>query len=298
MELRNLKTFVKVCDFMSLSKAADYLGYSQSTVTTQIQQLEKELGVMLLDRTGKHFIISEKGKELFCYASEITKLAAEAHQAVTDISTPKGTLRIGTIESVCSFALPLIIEKYMDKCPAVNLQIKTATTLEIMDMLRKNQVDLIMTLDEPVYDIDWTTAWTNEEDILFLCSRAHHFARWKKVTLDDLVRENIILTEKHCNYRETFERICEKHSLEYISSIEIGNTNIILDLTEKNRGVTFLPRIAVENSVRNDKICTFEVEGCAMKMEIQIIHKKNKWVSPAMREFIEMTAKNLGNVKY
>lgn len=293
MELRNLKTYVKVCELASFSKAAEVLGYSQSTVTAQIQQLENELGVMLFERTGKHFTVSEKGREFFTYAEDILNLALQACRSVTDTETPMGTLRVGIIESMCSFALPLFLEEYMIKYPEVDLVIKTATTLEIMDMLRKNQVDLIVTLDEPVYDIEWTRAWKTDEDIIFLCSGTHPFAEKKSVRLKDLLGENLILTEKGCNYRQTFELICGQHGLEYNSTLEIGNTNIILELTEKGRGVTFLPRITAQKALEDEKLASFDVEGCLIKMEIQLIHKKNKWVSPAMKEFIRMVDDNV-----
>ncbi len=55
MELRNLQTFSKVCETMSFSRAAEELGYAQSTVTAQVAQLEEELGVQLFDRSGKRF---------------------------------------------------------------------------------------------------------------------------------------------------------------------------------------------------------------------------------------------------
>ena len=64
MELRNLLTYSKVCEAMSFSKAADQLGYAQSTVTTQIAQLEDELGVKLFDRSGKRIRLNAKGQEL------------------------------------------------------------------------------------------------------------------------------------------------------------------------------------------------------------------------------------------
>ena len=69
MELRNIKSFIKVAEFENFSKAAEVLGYAQSTITLQIQQLEQELGVNLFDRIGKRVLLSEKGRAFLSYAN-------------------------------------------------------------------------------------------------------------------------------------------------------------------------------------------------------------------------------------
>lgn len=288
MEIRNLVTFIKVCEFMSFSKAADFLGYAQSSVTSQIQQLEKELGVKLFERVGKHFTISAKGSELLSYANSITALAAQAYHTVSNTNVPCGKLRIGVIESICSFVLPKILEIYLRRFPQVDIAVKTATTLEIMEMLRKNQVDLIVTLDERVSDPDWHTALEREENIIFLCSPQHPFAGRGDVCLGDVVRENLILTEKGCNYRQTFEHICNTRNLHIQSSLEIGNTNNILEFTARNLGITFLPEVTAQKALSRKELASFQIRDCSMQMLIQLIYRKSKWFSPAMEAFISL----------
>ena len=113
MELRNIKSFIKVAEFENFSKAAEVLGYAQSTITLQIQQLEQELGVNLFDRIGKRVLLSEKGRAFLSYANDMVQLEAEAIETVSENPTPTGTLRIGTIESIASSFLPLLLEEYL-----------------------------------------------------------------------------------------------------------------------------------------------------------------------------------------
>ena len=65
MEIRNLETFIAVVEYGSFSRAAEILGYTQSTVTVHIKQLEDELGVLLFDRIGKKVLLTNEGKQLF-----------------------------------------------------------------------------------------------------------------------------------------------------------------------------------------------------------------------------------------
>ena len=100
MELRLLTTFLKVAQLQSFSKAAESLGYSQSAVTVQVQQLENELGVRLFDRIGKTVSITHYGQEFIPYARDVVSAAARAVSFTVQERDLTGTLRIGTIESI------------------------------------------------------------------------------------------------------------------------------------------------------------------------------------------------------
>ncbi len=291
MELRNLLTYSKVCEAMSFSKAADELGYAQSTVTMQIAQLEEELGVKLFDRSGKRIRLNAKGQELLCYANRLIALAGEAKANVSDARTPRGSLRIGVIESVGAFFLPDILQRYLVKFPEVHVQVLTATTREIMEMLRQNKIDLMLTLDDRVYDPDWTCAWSREEKIVFLCGPDHPFAGRRSVPLEELMGENMLLTERQCNYRDAFERICAEHQLQPRSSLEIGCTNTILRFTEQNLGVAFLPELTARESLETGRLAGFTVREISIQMLTQLVFRKSMWCTPAMEAFIQETAR-------
>jgi len=286
MELRHLHTFIKVCETMNFSKAADQLGYAQSTITMQIAQLEEELGVKLFDRNGKQFRRNIKGEELLRYANRLTALAAEAKANVSNTTTPNGLLRIGVIESIGTFFLPDILKAFLIRCPLVQVQVLTATTREIMEMLRHDKIDLMLTLDDMLYDPDWHCAWSRPEDIVFLCAPQHPFAN-ETLPLERVVTENFLLTERHCNYRHTFERICAAHGLPVRSSLEIGCTNTILAYTKHNLGIAFLPVLTARTAFDEKRIASFMITDVKIQMYIQLIYRKSKWCTPAMKAFID-----------
>ena len=99
MELRSIISFCKIVSLGSYSKAAENLGYAQSTLTAQIKNLESELNVKLVEKSGRGIKITEKRKVFFEYAQRINSLINESMEAVSDENNPKGTLKIGVIES-------------------------------------------------------------------------------------------------------------------------------------------------------------------------------------------------------
>ena len=156
MEIRNLITFTKVAEVQSLSGAARLLGYAQSTVTMQMQQLEQELGVPLYERVGKQIRITQAGQELLTYAVPIIKMSQEALQVGRGgAKTAEGSLRLGVLEVLADERLALQIDAYLSHNPRVELEVRTeADARTLLNLLRHNEIDLMLTLDYPVTDAD------------------------------------------------------------------------------------------------------------------------------------------------
>lgn len=290
MDNRYIHSFIQVAELMSFSKAAQQLGYAQSTITAQIQQLEIELKVRLFDRLGKKIYLSPQGKSFLPIAKEIIKLELDAKHIVLTSQIPKGLLRVGILESLCSTLYEEIIEDYLRKYPAVELVIKIGTTLENIRMLKENEVDLIVTLDNQIYDQNLITALERQEKIVFICAPENALTKQNKpIFLQDLLPQRFILTEKYCNYRKIFEEILDQHQYVIFSSLEIGNTNFILNYVAKDLGITLLPYFTVKKILSPEGFHILEVQDCTITMYTQLLYRKDKWISPAQEAFLALS---------
>lgn len=293
MELRNVKTFIKVAELENFSKAAAALGYAQSTVTSQIKMLEEELQVQLFERHGKRVSLSNAGLEFLNYAYQLQKCEAMALEHFSSRDEPEGTLSIGVMETICASYYAQIFTAYMKKYPKVELKTVVATTLECMDQLEQGRLDMILTVDREIHRPDWETAYEIPTEISFFCSSRHPFAEKKEVTLDELVKENFILIEAGCNYREAFEQYVQQKGKRLSQVMELGYTRLIIDGVTENLGVSLLPKFTLENEIRQKKISRFHLKGYRNPMSMQLIYSKNRWVSPAMRKFSELAKQYL-----
>ena len=287
MELRNIKSFIKVAEFENFSKAAEVLGYAQSTITLQIQQLEQELGVNLFDRIGKRVLLSEKGRAFLSYANEMMKLEAEAIETVSENDTPTGTLRVGTIESIASSFLPALLEEYLKKCPQVHLDIVIGVTLELYDQLEKGNLDIVFLADRPVYRPALKTVYSRPISVPFIASATHPLANQRNVSPERLTQETILLTEKNNNYRQMFDELAIEHNVAFPHTQEISSIAIILHFLQKKIGVTFLPDYATLPILQESNLALFTVAGFDIRMYLLILFHKQKWVTPAMKYFTE-----------
>ena len=138
MELRTINTFLHIAELHSFSRAARELGYSQSAVSSQIAQLEAELGTPLFDRVGKTVRLTDAGLTFQDYARTLLATAQQAKAALQPAREVRGTLRIALADSVCSTFLPDLLLHYHARCPEVELVLRTATADEMLQWLSSN----------------------------------------------------------------------------------------------------------------------------------------------------------------
>jgi DNA-binding transcriptional LysR family regulator len=288
MEIRNLISFKKICEYGSFTKAAAELGYSQSTVTMQMKQLETELEVSLFDRIGKVIQLTEDGRRFLSYANEIILTANNARQALNKSCVPKGEIKLGLLESVCTAYLPGILKAFHSSCPEVSTVIKIGTFQELAAMLAANTIDLLWTFDLPLVRNDWNKVCSYKSEICIVASPDHKLAASEHIFLKDMKSETLILTEQNCSYRTIFERRLKDLDIKPNIFLEIGNTEIIKKFVEANLGIAVLPEFAITEELKNGIIVRLDVADFKFEMEGQLLIHKNKWLTPGLQAFIEL----------
>jgi len=201
MELRQLKTFVTVVNFLSFTKAATELNYAQSTVTGQIQALEEELGIMLFDRVSKQIRLTTEGEHLYAYAVQILKLSSEASDVICSSITPKGSITIGTAESLCLHRLPEVFNTFRTRYPKVELSINFDTGGEYRALLRKNAIDIAFFLDVRCSENDLITHALFSERMSLIAPINHTLAGKQQIYPCDLNNQPLVLTSPGCTYQ-------------------------------------------------------------------------------------------------
>ena len=195
MELRTINTFLHIAELHSFSRTARQLGYSQSAVSSQIAQLEAELGAPLFDRVGKTVRLTGAGETFLGYARTLLATVEQAQAALQLPQQITGQLRIALADSVCSTFLPDLLKQYHARFPQVELVLCTATADGMLQMLTTNQVDLAYTLDQPLLQPTLVRAVDVPEPVCFIAPASHPLAGRDAVPLEELVQQEFLLTE-------------------------------------------------------------------------------------------------------
>ena len=287
MELRNLTTFILVAELGSFTKAAEQLGYSQSTISFQIKQLEDELGCLLFERINHTITLTERGHELVSYAHKICALAEEFKEELSTDEECASSIHIVTPDSVCEELIQNYYIDFYNKYPSISIKFTTADTLVMCNMLDHNEADLIITLDSHTYQKDYVIAKETPLSMHFVTNASSKFTNKKKLSIKDIINEPFILTEYGQGYRRVFDRELAKKSLEITPVLEIGRTDIITKLLTESNMISFLPDFVTKEYVDDGKLCYLDVTDMKVEIWKQLIYHKNKWISKSIKLFID-----------
>ncbi len=292
MELRNLITFINVAELGSFTKAAEQLGYSQSTISFQIKQLEEELDCLLFERINHTITLTERGRELVSYAHRIRVLTDEFKENLEGEKECSGHIHIVTPDSVCDDMINRYYIDFHNKYPAISVKFTTADTSVMFDMLDHNEADIIITLDSHSYHKDYVIAKEQPLSMHFVANANSKFAGAKNLSIHDIINEPFILTEYGQGYRRVFDKEIAKKSLEITPILEIGRTDMITSLIAQGDMLSFLPDFVTQDMIASGNLCYLDV--CDMDVEIwkQLIYHKNKWMSKSLRVFVDYIIEN------
>ena len=289
MELRQLATFRMVSETLSFSRTAQALNYVQSSVTAQIQALEEELGVKLFDRLGKRVSLTDAGARLLPYAEKMLNMAEEARSVVCGGDMPTGTLTITAPESICSYCLPAVLRQFRERFPLVKLLFRPSSFLDIRRSVSEGEVDAAFLIEEPVHSIALTVEHLIAEPLLLLAAPDHPLARRSLLSARDLEGEQLLLTEAGCSYRNVLERALNEAGVHVSTHFDFASVEAIKQCAIASMGIAFLPAMVVERELEAGSLVALSWEGREFGVSIQILWHKDKWLSPALQAFLEVT---------
>ena len=281
MDIKNLTTFIYVAELRSFTKAADRLGFSQSTVSFQIKQLETELSCQLFERINHTVHLTEKGREVLEYAHQINRMTRELKDSMKE-EVSFGYIRLAMADSLCTSLLSKDFLRFRELYPNISLKIIAAGTEEMFRLMNHNEADAILTLDNHIYNAEYRILREEKVRTFFVAGAGTRIASASSLSIEELLLQPFILTEKGMSYRRLLEEKLAELSLEVQPVLEIGSTELICSLVEQGAGISFLPEYVIKDRVKAGTLVCLPVSGLEIHVWKQLLYHRNKWVSPQM----------------
>ena len=291
MDLRSLNTFIQVAESGSFTRAGEKLGYSQPTISVQIKQLESELGIKLFDRIGHTIRLTEKGHDILLHAQQICHMCQAMELESARHDELRGTIRLAMGDSICSVLINRAFPLFREQFPHISLKVIPAGTDEMFYLLDHNEVDLVCTLDNHIYNTNYVIADEEKVGVHFVASAENPLAKRPVLTLEDLLSQPFFLTEKGMSYRRLMDEILARASIAIQPTLEIGRADLICDLVEQGPGLSFLPDYVTENAVRRGTMVRLNIHGFEPELWKQVLYHRDKWISPQMEAVINHLAR-------
>lgn len=291
MEIRNLKSFKSIIEEGSFLKAAKKLHYTQSTITSHIQQLEEELQVKLFEKIGRKMNLSSFGKKLLPYVEELLNTEEKIIQLSKDKNLIKGTLKIAMGDSLVTYEFQDILSQFKKKAPHVKLSILTVDIVTMRELLEKGDVDIGFLfedqykgnclIDIPFKKFPLTLVGPKNSNILNL-----NFDL-KDQDLDI----SFIINEFHSPYRKIFNNHLQEKNISLNSLIEIWSIEGIKRSVKNNLGITYLPKFVMEEELARKELVEI-IASCSNNLVEGIYsYHKNKYITSPMKLFIDLVDK-------
>ena len=287
MDFRNLTTFVQVAELCSFTRAAENLGYSQSTISFQIKQLEEELDCLLFERINHTVTLTERGEDLIVYAHRIRALTEDFKESLTREEECRGHIHIVAPDSLCEEMIYGHYNDFHQRYPHISIKFTTADTSVMFDMLDHNEADAIITLDSHSYRKDYVIAKEQALPMHFVTSVKSKFAGRSHIKMEEIAGEPFILTEYGQGYRKVLDKELAKRSLEIVPVLEIGRTDVITRVLAESNMISFLPDFVTRRMVEAGELCHLDVADMNVEIWKQLIYHKNKWMSKSLKTVIE-----------
>ena len=291
MELKNLRTFQAIVDRGSYQRAAEALGYTQSTVTIHIQQLEEELGLPLFQRTGRRMVLTQMGERFLPQTRELLLAADRLAQIGQEGREPSGVLRVDMAETLLCYQVQPVIQKFRRLAPQVRLVIRSRNCLDIAENVRSGACDLGVG-----YDMDWSRDVLEVEpmgayEVILLA--APQFAHRDFTTPGQRKPVSLVTDEPDSIFRRRLEDYLRKRDITLDATLELWSIETIKRCVMSDLGFTYLPRFAAREELGRGLLLELESPVSGVRFPALCARHKRRWVTPAMELFMHLLRENL-----
>ena len=288
MEIRNLKTFLKVATLKNFTSAAKELGYSQANVSAQIKQLEEELGAPLFNRIGRRVTLTQYAEELLPYALKIVSTAVEMENLARSGESLAGTIRVGMVESLFHAIGENLIREYHRRFPRVTMEIVVDGTAVLKERLRQDTLDLACLIDDPLPANEWQIFYAAPAKVVAVVNPQHPFAKQKKIRPEEISGHELVMMEPSAPYSIGFANSMAKKHLDTTPFLTMQSADTASDMAEKDELIAVIPYYTAARAIAENRLCALEIEGFDLTQDIQAVLHRDKVPVPQLHGFADI----------
>ncbi|GMT43846.1 MAG: LysR family transcriptional regulator [bacterium] len=292
LNLRHIFAFNNVAETLNMSKSAQNLFITQSAVSQTIKDIENKFTIKLFIRQNNKLYLTYEGKGLYIYTKKIINLLEDAQLCLENFNTlKKGCVCIGASTTIGNYLLPELVKTFKEQYPDIDINIFIGNTHEVINKLRLSDIDV--GLIEGLPQTDDTTVKTTKfmkDELIFVCSPQHHFAKKKTVDLKELKGENFIIREKGSGTRQIMEAEFEKHGISINIPYKFNNSEAIKNAVSCNLGISVLSKLIVKKELSTNMLKKINIKGLTIYRWFYLL--KIDTCNKAQKVLIEHILKN------
>lgn len=284
LTLRQLQVFAAVARHLSHSRAAEELYLSQPAVSMQIKQLEQNVGLPLLEQTGKQLHLTEAGREMLHYSMSITQQLSELEEVFNAMKGLElGHLNIAVV-STANYFMPQLLAKFIRTHAKIQVSLSVANRDAVIKQLADNVADFAI-MGQPPKGADMLAEPFMQNPLVVIAAPGHPLADAHKIQAKELSHETFLLREQGSGTRGVVERFFTSHKLSLPVHMEMDTNEAIKQAVQAGMGVGIISRHGIELELETKRLVVLDVDNFPIIRHWYIVHRKNKRPSVAAQEF-------------
>lgn len=284
--LHQLQIFEAIAQHGSFTRAAEELFLTQPTVSQQMKQLTKAIGVPLYEQIGKRIYLTDAGKAVLDVGRDISQRFNDLEMTLADIKGLKqGNLKLAAI-TTAKYFVPRILGTFRQRYPGINISLQIANRQQILDRLANNLDDLYF-IGQPPDDLEINLRHFLDNPLVVIAPRNHPLAQEKLISLERLVEEPLIMRESGSGTRMAVESFFAENRLKMRVEMEIGSNEAIKQAIVGGLGLSILSRHSLALEGSQGPLVVLDVEGFPIQKHWYVIYPRNKQLSIVAQTFLD-----------
>lgn len=284
INLHHLRLFAAVVDNGGFTKAAAVLNLSQPAISKALKELESELGMPLLERSGRSLRLTDAGKTLHGRARELFGVERVAERELRELrGLKRGALRMAASTTIATYLLPTVLGRFHLRHPRIRIQLASANTRAVLRLLLEARVDLAL-VEGPVSHARVTAHPWRDDELVVIAPPDHRLLRERRVTPHDLVDEQFLVREPGSGTREVAANALARHGVRLTRTMRLGGTEAIKQAVAAGLGLAIVSRAAAADQLALGRIAVLTVEQLAIRRTFTRLELHDRAMTTAARE--------------
>jgi len=293
MDFHQLAIFIEVVEQKSFTKAAEEIFLSQSTVSSHIQALEKNLNLKLFDRDGRDITLTRHGEDLYVWAQKLLNLRDEA---ILDLKSEtndfKGTLKIAASSVPSSYILPKIIKKFLEQFPKVTFRIQDLPSKTVTETILKGGAEIAILGQKFEHEkLNYIPIF--KEKLVLITAKDIELPKHYS-SLEDCLMYPFIFRDSDSGTLHNIKKYLQKKKIPtdlMQTPVYTSSGSSLIELVKEGVGISIVSEIAAREYAKLGVINMYDILDFEDERYFYICHRKNRTLSIPARFFIERAPK-------
>ncbi|HWO96212.1 MAG TPA: LysR family transcriptional regulator [Bacillus sp. (in: firmicutes)] len=290
MDVRQLQYFYEVAKQKSFTKAAEVLHISQPSLSKMVKSLEDEIGIKLIDRSGKRIQLTDAGEIVFQQAEVVLNSLNDLSNSLYDLMNLKrGIIKFGIPPIIGTLFFPRIIKSFRDSYPLIHIQMTEFGAKKTERIVEQGEVDIGVVL-LPVDETKFESIPFAKEKLQVVMPKNHSFAKRQFISLTELKDESFIMFHEDFSMHEIIYNECLRAGFQPAIAYTSSQWDFIGEMVAANLGIALFPE-SICQKLNHDYVSIVDLDD-TIPWELGLIIKKDRYISIATKAFLDHLQSN------